>query len=72
MGAKYTAAAWLECPMNAVAVLKTANGADEDRTHNLRIANAALSQLSYCPDAATESTKLSRSEPRLGATAAKC
>ncbi len=25
-------------------------GEDEDRTHDLRIANAALSQLSYPPD----------------------
>ena len=27
-------------------------GEDEDRTHDLRIANAALSQLSYPPDEA--------------------
>ena len=26
------------------------NGAEGDRTPDLRIANAALSQLSYCPD----------------------
>ena len=29
-------------------------GEDEDRTHDLRIANAALSQLSYPPNAGTD------------------
>ncbi len=32
-------------------------GEDEDRTHDLRIANAALSQLSYPPTRGTEYSK---------------
>ena len=42
-------------------------GEDEDRTHDLRIANAALSQLSYPPTSARFyiiPTRLSKRTPR--------
>ena len=50
--------------------LKTGGGEEEDRTPDLRIANATLSQLSYPPDK-LESSKLRghfrlRTQPRLG------
>ena len=34
------------------------NGADGDRTHDLHVANVALSQLSYCPKKTVSSTRL--------------
>ena len=36
-------------PRGAIIKRKRDGGAEEDRTPDLRIANAALSQLSYCP-----------------------
>ena len=55
---------------NLFICLETGGGEEEDRTPDLRIANATLSQLSYPPDS-LEFSKLRgrfrlRTQPRLG------